>query len=433
MVIFRVTENINIKTTDGTLVKYNKLKGASNLFNETIYITTYEDFEDLKRVFHNVGSKYKAKIIDETKIRYLSQFPKELGISNINEYSTTLNLDFKYKDKNFNYQAEDLQSLYLNEKAINIDNQLKGVLKKDINLLILGNPGLTISQMLCASTALRLLSEKLSKQFKTLKIDVYLNASENKYYSRDKMIFSNFSFINKVSALSLNVKEFCSYDFFIDLSSVTKRSYYKELSSIDAWLYKFGVDYKTIDESLKYNTIDLSMYKPPKELREKIKDIHLKGKCLLFHPFSADISKSIPKEFAVNILKDLILKMPDYSIVSVLKIDSKIDKESYVDLSSYSKSFLDFSYIVSNMSKVLTVYTSTYHIAEAFFIPTVTIFTDKNDEKIQLYSSSKNILVKDKSKNLSKFIFENDSLVFNKYEGWNNLDTKQIIKLLESF
>jgi hypothetical protein len=44
MVVFRATENINIKTTDGTLIKYEKLKNPSNFFNETVYITTYDDF-----------------------------------------------------------------------------------------------------------------------------------------------------------------------------------------------------------------------------------------------------------------------------------------------------------------------------------------------------------------------------------------------------
>ncbi len=51
MVIFRVTQNINIKTTDGTLVSYFKLKNPSNLINDTLYITTYEDFLDLKKSF----------------------------------------------------------------------------------------------------------------------------------------------------------------------------------------------------------------------------------------------------------------------------------------------------------------------------------------------------------------------------------------------
>lgn len=435
MVIFRVTENINIKTTDGTLVKYSKIKGPSDLFNETVYITTYEDFEALKKVFINVGVKYKARVIDESKIRYLSQCPKELGISNINEYSITQNLDYKYKEHNLIEGGEkSLKSLYLNEKEVNLDKQLEGALKQDITLLILGNMGETISEMICACTALRLLYEKLSKEFKSVKIDIYLNASENKYYSRDKMIFSNQNFVNKVSPLSIDVKEFCSYDYFIDASSVTKRSYYKELAHINAWLYKFGIDYKKINELEKYNTINISSYKPKKDLKEKVERLKLKGKTILFHPFSANITKSIPKEIAVRLLKELLLKLPDYTVVSVLKIDSKLDDDRFVDLSAYSQSFLDYAYIVSNMSKIITVNSSSYHIADAFFIPTVVILTDSNvNEKIHNYSTSKAIYVEDKSKNFSNFVFQNDSLVLYRYLGWNDLKSSQVIKLLETF
>lgn len=434
MVIFRVTENINIKTTDGTLVKYSKLKNPSNLFNETVYITTYEDFEDLRRVFSNVGEQYRARVIDESKIRYLSQFPKELGISNINEYSLTQNLDFKYK-KDIKYiKDDDFKSMYLNESEVNIDKQLDNFLKLDITLVIIGNLGESISEMICSCSALRILHEKLSKRFKSVKLDIYLNASENKYYSRDKMIFANQTFVNKVSALSINVKEFCQYDFFIDASSVTKRSYYKQLHHIDAWLYKFGIDYKKILEDEKFNTINIANYKPKKELVEKIKNVKLKGKTLLFHPYSANVSKSIPKEIAISLLKDLILKLPDYTIVSALKLDLKTNDDRYLDLSSQSKSFLDYSYIVANMDKVFTVNTATYHLADAFFIPTVVVFTNSNsNEKVQTYSNSKAIYVYDKSKNFSNFVFETDSLILYKFKGWSKLKSSKIIKLLETF
>jgi len=401
MVIFRVTENINIKTTDGTLVKYFKLKNPSNLFNETVYITTYEDFQDLKKVFTNVGTKYKARVIDEIKIRYLSQFPKELGITNINEYSITQNLDYKYKESNSKLTDEkELKTLYLNEEKADLDKQLDNCLKQDISLVVLGNLGTTISDMICACTALRILHQKLNKKYKSVKIDIYLNASENKYFSRDKMIFANQTFINKVSALSIDVKEFCSYDYFIDASSVINRSFYKELTHIDAWLYKFGIDYTQILEEQKYNVINILSYKPKKKLEEKIENLKVKGKTLLFHPYSANITKSIPKEIAVKLLKEIILKMSDYTVVSVLKLDSKFDDDRYVDLSAYSQSFLDFAYIVSNMNSVITVNTSTYHIADAFFIPSVVILTNSNlNEKIQSYSFSKVVYVEDKSKN----------------------------------
>lgn len=436
MIVFRATENINIKTTDGTLIKYNKLKNPSNLFNDTVYITTAEDFEDLKRVFSNVGDKYKAKVIDESRIRYLSQFPKELGISNINEYSITNNLDFKYKAKGFQGMTEEIKSLYLNENKADIDKQIDGALKEDITIAFLGNPGRSISQMICACSALRILKEELSKKFKSIKIDIYLNASENKYFSRDKSIFVNQTFINKVSALSIDVKAFCEYDFFIDGSSVTKRSYYSILPHIDSWLYKFGIDYKKIDESRKYNTINIGQYqyKPKNELVKKLSDIKRKGKVLLFHPFSANIKKSIPKEIAARLLRDLLLDLPDYTIVSVLKIDQKLDEDRYLDLSGFSQNFLDFSYIISNMDKIITVNTATYHIADAFFIPTICIFTQMDEkENYCIYPTSKAIYIEDKSKSFSQFVFKNDQLTLNKFEGWNKLKSSKIIKLLENF
>lgn len=76
------------------------------------------------------------------------------------------------------------------------------------------------------------------------------------------MIYINQSFINKVNPLSLDIKQFCNYDYFVDTSSVINRSYYKNLSLVDAWLYKFGIDYKKVNDSLKYNTINISSYKP---------------------------------------------------------------------------------------------------------------------------------------------------------------------------
>ena len=55
MIFFRVTNNINIKTTDGTLVKYFRFKAPASLPNETVYLTTYDDFEDLKTIFAKIG------------------------------------------------------------------------------------------------------------------------------------------------------------------------------------------------------------------------------------------------------------------------------------------------------------------------------------------------------------------------------------------
>lgn len=433
MIFFRVTENINIKTTDGTLVKYFKLKNPSNILNETLYATSYEDFLDLKNVFARVDElKYQVKVLEELKVTSLPEFPKELGIENKNEFSTIQNSKRELKTQNFDYSENlDFLSFLKNTQKSNLEEQIEDTIKEDISVAIIGNIGLDIGEMISSLTALRLFYEKLMKKFKTVKIDIFLNASENKQFSRDKLIFQNQYFINRVGALSLNIKALCSYDFYVDTSLVRSSFYYDKLNYVDAWLYKFGIDFTKIDSLEKYNSINLEAYNPSKALKSKMDEVKLKGKTILFHPFTPSVSRTIPVEIAIKIIKGLLKKVPDYTIVTTLKIDSKLEDDRIVDFSQESKSILDFAYIISNMDKVITVDTATYHISDAFLIPTVVIFTDVEPKKrVEYYPCVKAIKVEDKSKNLSLFNFDDESMVLNRYDTWKDLKVKQIIKLL---
>ena len=118
MIFFRVTQNINIKTTDGTMVNYFKFKVPSNLENETVYITTYNDFNDINEIFAKVDKNiYFAKVLNETNVRLIPNFPIELGISIIDEY--------KKREK-----SEDLQ--FLDIKKVDIYKQLENIKKDEV-------------------------------------------------------------------------------------------------------------------------------------------------------------------------------------------------------------------------------------------------------------------------------------------------------------
>jgi ADP-heptose:LPS heptosyltransferase len=145
------------------------------------------------------------------------------------------------------------------------------------------------------------------------------------------------------------------------------------LNSVDAWLYKFGINYEKINDDEKYNEIDISEYKVSDVLKNRLIEAKLKGKLLLFHPYSANINKSIPQSIANELIKELLLKAEDYMIISTLAIDAKIKDDRFLDFTKESKNISDFIYIVSNMDKIITADTSTYHISDAFMIPTITI------------------------------------------------------------
>lgn len=420
MIFFRVTQNINIKTTDGTMVNYFKFKEPSNLENETLYVSTNDDFKDLREIFSKVDKdKYFAKVFNDEKIRTLENFPIELGITNVDEYNN--------KENSSKITCQDI-------KKVDIYKQLKNIQKDEVTVAIIGGLGFSISQVVSSCTALRILHKKLKQIYKNIKFDIYLNASNNSYYTREKQIYQTQEYINNILPLSITVKKLCEYDYFIDNSLSINFLGLDFLNYVDAWLFRFGINYEKIADNEKYNQLNLSNYKVQDSLKNKLIDLKSKGKLLLFHPYSANINKSIPQTIAVDILKELLLKADDYMIISTLLIDSKIKDDRFVDLTKESKNLNDFMYIISSMDKIITADTSTYHISDAFMIPTITIFTDNNYlKKIKYYKYIKPILIKDKSKNLSKFVYENDSLTINKFESWNKLKVNRIIKLLDTF
>lgn len=416
MIFFRVTNNINIKTTDGSLVKYFRFKAPANLPNETVYISSYDDYCDLNGVFERIDkTKYFTKILNEDSIRSNKEFPIELGISTKNEF-----------DRDKKQRAEE----FLDLSPVDLYKQVKYLNKDNIKVAIIGGMSSGIGKTIASCTALRILHQELSEIFKSVKIDIYISASNNSYFTRDKDIYKTQYYLNEVLPLSINTKQLCEYDYYIDNSvDFTKLL---NLNYVDAWLYKFGIDYKKISGDKKYNVLEVEHFDIDSNLQKKISEAKNRGKLLLFHPYSANINKSIPQTIAIDLLKDLLLKLEDYTVVTTLQIDSKIKGDNLLDLSKESRNINDFIYIISCMDKIITTNTSAFHISDAFMIPTITFFVEEDYEEIsKYYRYNKSIFLKDKSKNLSKFIYENDALTIYKLEAWRSLKVSKIIKLLE--
>jgi len=434
MVFFRVTKNINIKATDGTLVKYLKLKKPSELLSDQIYVTTYNDINSIKKIFKRIGAEYKLRVIDEKKITSQNEFPKELGISNKNEFNIRKKHEYEI-DKNPSYivhkKDKTIHDITLNENPSLLYKQLS-TSKKDAKVAILGGIGKNIGEIVNALSAVRILHDSLLKKFKSVEIDLYLISSDNTFYSRDKDIMKNEYYINEVFPLSLSVKKMCKYDFYIDNSSVRHSSYYSHMPFVDAYLHKFGMDYKKIPNIQKHNHLDISSHSPKQELVDKLNDLKIKGELLLYHPYSTDSKRSIPEDISIKFLKKLIKKSKHTTIISTLEL-KKFKGEGYVNLTAYSKTYYDFAYIISRMDKIISVDTATYHISDAFFIPTVVLFTSvKPKNRIKHYSMTKSLEVVDKTQSFSRFVFDNEMLSLYKFDGWENIKVSKVIKLLET-
>lgn len=428
MIFFKVSQNINIKIADNSLVMLNKeIRGNDE--DETIYTTTFHDFEAIKKIFEKVGTNYKTYIVDENKLLSKKDFPIEIGVSNKNEFLVQKQ---KLRRTTFLDEIPELSTkeLFRNEEFQDINGTVK-THKKEISIAIIGGIGRGIGEILCGLTAIKILVKTLQKKYKNIKVDLFLESADNQYYKRDKEFLEKEPLINKVFPLSINIKKLLEYDYYIDNSTLDETLFYKNLNFTDAYLYKFGIDYNKTPLPFKFNNFDLSFYQPSSELKEDIYKLKSKSELILFHPYSPDINRSLPKDITTTLLKEL-LTYCDETIVSALKIE-KVENDKYIDLSKHSKTLFDFMYIISQCDYIITVDTATYHISDLFLIPTVVIFPDDElvEKRVKYYKMTKTYTLKDKKKNLSLLRFENDTLTISKYTKYKDIKSKKILKLLK--
>jgi len=433
MIYFSVTNNINIKLVDSSLVEYKRFVKDGLWVNENIYCTTYDDFKDIKKIFSNLQQEdFKFQIVDEQRFSKSTLFPKKLGASFLNEFQTAQHYETLLQKQNFvlpNFKQESVEG-YFEEEYVAFDEI--DFLKNKIHLAIVGYCSKNLGEIINFCSALRILHNKLKEKSQDVMIDIYLQASSNSYYKRDKELFETYAFIHKVMPLSLSIQALCEYDYFIDMSSCTQSFYYDELPYIDFFLRHFGLNFDTILKEEKYNELHLHKYHVNSKLQEKLNELKQKGKLLLFHPYSAQATRSIPIENSKKILDKLVNFSQEYVVVSALKMDNP-KNENFIDLSFYSKTFFDFVYIISQMDYVLSVDTATYHISDAFFIPTVVLFTNEELilKRVKYYNYVKPVKIKNEPKSYSHFIFKHDALYVDDFQSWNEMKISKVIKLLE--
>lgn len=249
-----------------------------------------------------------------------------------------------------------------------------------------------LGDMIVAFSALRIFYNELLKHFKSVEIDILQEDSKN--YMQ---ILTQQEIVNKVIQLPITLDKLCKYDVYVDLDIIHYDEAYKDIQNqpmIDMYLDNLGLDKLSIPDKDKRNKVKIN---PKVESKLKTTIDKLKRndkKLLLFHPKSTPI-RSIPKHVIPKFL-DYIIANTDYIVVSVCKIN--YINERFVDLSALSIDFEHYAYIISCMDSIITVDTSTYHIADSFDIPTIVLFTSiKPEYRVKYYPHTKGIMLADEN------------------------------------
>jgi ADP-heptose:LPS heptosyltransferase len=217
------------------------------------------------------------------------------------------------------------------------------------------------------------------------------------------------------------------YDAYIDLSA-------ERVSTDQHWLdvcfEGFGFDASRVPPELK------RLWLPPipttvqEELAPLVAGVRTRGRrVVLFHPTASAAIRSCPAPVARRIVAEL-LDRTDWTIVTAagMPLEPRV-----VDWSRLSRTFDHFTYLISQVDCVVSVDTSTYHVADALRVPSVALFTTIRPEHRMGYSPiSEGILLRESPNRLLGGGATTDPIDIAYAEAlWDDVDPTRIIECVD--
>jgi ADP-heptose:LPS heptosyltransferase len=167
-----------------------------------------------------------------------------------------------------------------------------------------------------------------------------------------------------------------------------------------------------------------------------LKGVRDKGRpILLFHHTSTSPIRQIPKPIAQQFVREII-ENSDYFVVSADKLDYRHDR--FMCLANYSQNLDRFAGIISLVDAIITVDTSTYHLADAFDKPTIVLFTSiEPDHRIRYYPHVRGIMLEEEGgpiygqHKLSKDKGEGRKQMVHVNDLWNSVKIPDVLRNIE--
>ena len=366
----------------------------NNLDPDSVFFHSFDYIQDLTRLFHLRGNKsFEARIIiDKQKARDYFGLPPDF-------------------------------SCY--EKFVPLESRLSPFKKKNkINIAFVAFGG-GLGDTIVGKTALELLLSRLQCYFSEINFFLYpikLNSLS---------LLSQIPNVSSIQLLPAPLSSLKKADFYFDFSMMTGHYNFNALPMIDYFLFHLGIDPSSIPPEKKRCSyrINEGVVKELEPVLSLLKKRH--GPLLLYHFKATTPIRSIPPQLIPKHIRDII-DNTDFTVASVLPC--RFNHPRFLDLSGLSKSFDHFAYIISQMDAIITVDTVTFHLADAFSIPTVVLFTSIPPElRIKYYPHQKGILIGGKNGKPLFYCHETNEkkLVSAFRKAWKKFSILEAVKLLK--
>jgi len=182
-------------------------------------------------------------------------------------------------------------------------------------------------------------------------------------------------------------------DVFVDLGTLLLRDNFDNQHMIDFFFEALSLDSAQVPSEAKRTKYKI-LPEVDAELNKAFNILKGKGRpILLFHRTSTSPIRMMSEMRARNMIAEII-KKTDYFVISADRLEYQ--NKRFMDFSRYSSDVEHFAGIISKVDGVVTVDTATYHIADAFDVPTVVLFTTINpDYRIKYYPFTQPVMLED--------------------------------------
>lgn len=155
-----------------------------------------------------------------------------------------------------------------------------------------------------------------------------------------------------------------------------------QLPWVDAQLELGGMPPHAVPPVCKRNRMTLPPSLAP-ELEALVRPPAVEGRAVvIFHRLAGTPIRSMPVEVAGRLL-DALLEATDYEFISLTPFE--LSHPRFRDLSHLSRTHDHYARLISLADAFVTVDTSLYHLADAFDVPGVVIFTNNPPERFAAY------------------------------------------------
>ncbi|MFO1068332.1 MAG: glycosyltransferase family 9 protein [Geminicoccaceae bacterium] len=302
------------------------------------------------------GSLPLAELAPEP-VRALKGFPVELGRSNARELERILALarDGRHDPADVALAA-----------PVVLEEQLKPLLpRRRLQVAILNGLGTGIGDSVIGATALRSFRARLALQVAEVRIDIVSRRL-------DKLggLLRCLPEVDRLRPAAISLADLMAYDAVVDLGGMTSWPDFDRLPMLDFFLLQLGLAPAQVPVSARRNHLPL-----PEAVRRRARERVAaaragQGPLVLLHPTASEPGRSMP-EATARAVADALLARPGWRVASLLPTaDPRL-----VDLSAASADVVAFAALVAEMDGIVTVDTSTYHLADAFDVPSLAIFT----------------------------------------------------------